>query len=322
MFWPVFYSIIFIQILIVVRAYPARVARLILGICCLIQLVDTSAGWMALEARLQQNSKITPANLFINPFWNSAAKHYNSIRVEPLVNGQFQARWEHLAPFAAKNHLGTNAVYLARIDQTKLNNANSAFETHLSTGELNQQSLYVLDDSKILPALLNMDRENDLLAKIDNFVVLAPGWKACKSCLQVPEGLKIKDRILRPQTGKAIEFNATNPNLKLMLAGGHGWLDPSHNGVSSNAIEVKMVLPLPDAVNVNYVTLAFRKIEEFSSYPSFSSNGAAINVKIKKMNGVTLFELPITARVLTQGYLPIEVLTKNKGVELISATYN
>jgi hypothetical protein len=322
MFWPVFYSIIFIQILIVVRAYPAKVARLILGICCLIQLADTSAGWMALEARLQQNSKITPTNLFINPFWNSAAKHYNSIRVEPLINGQFQARWEHIAPFAAKNHLGTNAVYLARIDQTKLNNANSAFETPLSTGELNPKSLYVLDDSKILPALLNMDRQSDLLAKIDNFVVLAPGWKACESCLQVPDGLEIKNRIFRPQLGKAIEFNTTNHNLKLMLAGGHGWLDPSDEGVRSKDIKVKMALPLPDGVNASNVTLAFRKIGESLNYPSFSINGTAINVKIKEMNGVTLFELPIAARVLMQGYLPIEINTKNKGVELKSATFN
>jgi hypothetical protein len=322
MFWPVFYSIIFIQILIVVRAYPAKVARLILGICCLIQLADTSAGWMALETRLQQNSKIIPTNLFINPFWGSAAKHYNSIRVEPLINGQFQARWEHLAPFSAKNHLATNAVYLARIDQTKLNNANSAFETQLSTRELNQQSLYVLDDSKILPALLNMDRQNDLLAKIDNFVVLAPGWKVCKSCLQIPEGLEIKDRIKHPQIGKALEFNATNPNLKLLLAGGHGWLGPSHEGVSTKDIEAKMVLPMPDGVNVRYVTLAFRKIGGSSNYPSFSMNGAAINTKIYEMNGETLFQLPISARVSMQGYVHIEISTKNKAVELKSATFN
>jgi Family of unknown function (DUF6311) len=322
MFWPVFYSIIFIQIVIVVRAYPAKFARFILGICCLIQLADTSAGWMALETRLQQNSKITPTNLLINPFWGSAAKHFNSIRVEPLINGQFQARWEHLAPFAVKNHLGTNAVYLARIDQIKLNSANIAFETQLSTRELNQQSLYVLDDSKILPALLNMDRQNDLLAKIDNFVVLAPGWKACKSCLQVPEGLEINKKILRPPVGKAIKFNATNPNLKLLLAGGHGWLDSSHEGVSTKDIEAKMALPMPDGVNAQYVTLAFRKIGESSNYPSFSMNGAAINVKINEMNGETLFQLPISARASMQGYVPIEISTKNKAVELKSATFN
>lgn len=322
MFWPVFYSIIFIQIVIVVRAYPAKVARLILGICCLIQLADTSAGWMALETRLQQNSKIAPTNLFINPFWGSAAKHFNSIRVEPLINGQFQARWEHLAPFAVKNHLGTNAVYLARIDQIKLNTANIAFETQLSTRELNQQSLYVLDDSKILPALLNMDRQNDLLAKIDNFIVLAPGWKACKACLQVPEGLEINNKILRPPVGKAIKFNATNPNLKLLLAGGHGWLDSSHEGVSTKDIEAKIALPMPDGVNAQYVTLAFRKIGESSNYPSFSMNGAAINVKIYEMNGETLFQFPISARASMQGYVPIEISTKNKAVELKSATFN
>ncbi len=322
MFWPVFYSIIFIQLVIVVRAYPAKFARLILGVCCLIQLADTSAGWMALETRLQQDSKIIPTNLFINPFWDSAAKHYKFIRIEPLVNGQFQPRWEHLAPFAAKNHLSTNAVYLARIDQTKLNNANGAFDTHLSTGELNQQSLYILDDSKVLPALLNLDRQNDLLAKIDNFVVLAPGWKTCVSCLQVPGEFEIKNKILRPKIGKMIEFNDTNPNLMLMLAGGHGWQNSSHGGVSINDIAAKIVLPLPDRVNVNYVTLAFKKIEKSSNFPSFSINGAVINATINEMNGETQFELPISAGILRQGYLPIEMRAKNKGVELKSATFN
>lgn len=322
MFWPVFYSIIFIQLVIVVRAYPAKFARLILGICCLIQLADTSAGWMALETRLQQDSKIIPTNLFINPFWDSAAKHYKFIRIEPLVNGQFQPRWEHLAPFAAKNHLSTNAVYLARIDQTKLNNANGAFDTHLSTGELNQQSLYILDDSKVLPALLNLNHQYDLLAKIDNFVVLAPGWKTCASCLQVPEEFEFKDKILRPKIGKMIEFNDTNPNLKLMLAGGHGWQNLSHEGVSINDIAAKIVLPLPDRVNANYVILAFKKIQESSNFPSFSINGAVINATINEMNGETYFELPISAGILRQGYLPIEMRPKNKGVELKSATFN
>ena len=322
MFWPVFYSIIFIQLVIVVRAYPAKFARLILGVCCLIQLADTSAGWMALETRLQQDSKIIPTNLFINPFWDSAAKHYKFIRIEPLVNGQFQPRWEHLAPFAAKNHLSTNAVYLARIDQTKLNNANDAFDTHLSTGELNQQSLYILDDSKVLPALLNLNHQYDLLAKIDNFVVLAPGWKTCASCLQVPEEFEFKDKILRPKIGKMIVFNDTNPNLKLMLAGGHGWQNSSHGGVSINDIAAKIVLPLPDRVNANYVIVSFKKIQESSNFPSFSINGAVINATINEMNGETQFELPISAGILRQGYLPIEMRAKNKGVELKSATFN
>lgn len=322
MFWPVFYAIIFIQMAIVVRAYPASFARFILGVCCLIQLADTSAGWLALENRLQRDAKITLTNLFLNPFWDSAAKHYNSIRVEPLVNGQFQPRWEHLAPFAAKNHLSTNAVYLARIDQTKLSNSNSAFDTDLSSGELGQQSLYILDDSKVLPALLNINRQNDLLAKIDNFVVLAPGWKTCASCLQVPGEFEIKNKILRPKISKAIEFNDTNPNLKLMLAGGHGWLDSSHEGVSINDITAKIVLPLPDRVKANYVTLAFKKIGESLNFPSFSINGSTINVTIHELNGETLFQLPISERISTQGYFPIEIHVKNKGLELKSVTFN
>ena len=79
---------------------------------------------------------------------------------------------------------------------------------------------------------------------------------------------------------------------------------------------------MPDRVNANYVTLAFKKIEKSSNFPSFSINGAVINATINEMNGETYFELPISARILRQGYLPIEIRTKNKGVDLKSATFN
>ena len=181
--------------------------------------------------------------------------------------------------------------------------------------------MYILDDSKVLPALLNID-QHDLLAKVDNFVVLAPGWKNCASCLQVPEEFEIKNKILRPKISKAIEFSHTNPNLKLMLAGGHGWLGTSHEGVSINDITAKIVLPLPDRVKANYVTLAFKKIGESSNYPSFSINGSAINVTIQELNREMLFQLPISERISTQGYLPIEIHVKNSGLVLKSATFN
>jgi len=322
MFWPVFYSIIFIQITIIVSAYPAKVTRFILGACCLIQLADTSAGWIALKIRLDHDSKVTPINLFISPFWGGAAKHFKSIRVEPLVNSQFQARWEHLAPFAAKNYLGTNAVYLARIDQAKLNASNIAFERYLLDGTLSQASLYILDDSKILPALLKINRNNDLLAKIDNFVVLAPGWKTCKSCPQISAELEFKNIILRPRIGKPIEFNASNDNLRLMLAGGHGWLIPSAEGVTGIRGEAKLVLPVPEEVNFSHLTLIFKEIKERSNYPLFSVNGRTINFESHSGNGITAFKMPISAINSSQDYLPIGIHIKNMGADLKSATFN
>lgn len=322
MFWPVFYSIIFIQIAIVVRAYPAKVARFILGICCLLQLADTSSGWIALKTRLNYDSKVSPTNLFTNQFWNNAATHYKTIRVQPVVNGQFQARWEHLAPFAAQKCLGTNAVYLARIDQIKLNDSNITFERNLQNRELNQTTLYVLDDSKVLPALLNINRDEDLLAKIDNFVVLAPGWKACKSCPQIISELEIKNIISRPRIGKPIEFNDANDNLRLMLAGGHGWLPPSVNGVAVKQGEAKIVIPLPEGANLNHLTLTFKEIKERSNYPIFSVNGRTINFESHNVSGITTFKMPITAIISSRGYLQIEIHVKNMGVELKSATFN
>ena len=242
--------------------------------------------------------------------------------VEPLINGQFQARWEHLAPFAAKKHLSTNAVYLARIDHTKLNNANSTFDANLANGKLNQQSLYVLDDSKILPALLNIDRQNDLLANIDNFVVLAPGWKSCKTCLQITPELEIKNIITQPRIGRPIAFNTANDNLKFMLAGGHGWLTPSVDGVAAKPGEAKIVIPLPKGANFNYLTLVFKAIKERSNYPIFSVNGRTVDFENYNSSGITAFKIPITEILTSRDFLQIEIYVKNIGLELKSATFN
>ncbi|NQW58786.1 MAG: hypothetical protein HQ456_08770, partial [Polynucleobacter sp.] len=255
MFWPVLYALIFAQVFIIIRAYPITFARIILGFCCLLQIADTSAGWLPLHDRLRQNSKIVPTNLFMNSFWKDAAGHYKTLRIAPLVNGQFQPRWEHIAPFAAKHHLGTNAVYLARIDQQKLKSANANFSSELINKNLDQSSLYVLDDSKILPALLHINPQHDLLAKIDNFVILAPGWKDCKTCIQIPHSLEINDVIDRPRPSKLIELNSNNPNLKLILAGGHGWGESNKEGVINKDLESKLILPLPADLSVKSLGL-------------------------------------------------------------------
>ena len=324
MFWPVFYALIFAQIFIIIRAYPISIARMILGFCCLLQIVDTSSGWLPLQARLRQNSKIEPTNLFVNSFWKDAANHYKTLRIEPLVNSQFQPRWEHLAPFTAKHHLGTNAVYLARIDQQKLNSANANFNSQLINKNLDQSSLYVLDDSKILPALLHINPQRDLLAKIDNFVILAPGWKVCKTCIQVSSSLEIKDVINIPRAGELIKLNSNNPNLQLILAGGHGWGEPNKEGVINKDLESKLILPIPRDIFIKSLdlTLIALAASNENEYPSFTSEGRPFKALASSDGNTTNFKFPITQDIIKQGYIPIEMHNKNTQFRLVFAAFN
>ena len=324
MFWPVFYGLIFAQIFIIIRAYPIGAARLILGFCCALQIADTSSGWIPLHARLRQTSKIEPTNLFVSPFWNNAVKHYKTLRIEPLVNGQFQPRWEHLAPFSATHRLGTNGVYLARIDQQKLKNSNADFNGRLISKNLDKNSLYVLDDSKLLPALIHINRGYDLLARIDNFVVLAPGWKDCNTCIQLPRDLEINGAIKRVGLSEPIGLNSSNPNLKLMLAGGHGWMEPGKDGVINKDNDSKLILPLPEGNSIAALNLKVAlpgEIKE-SDYPSFTSEGRIIEAIASKSGRITNFQFPITQEIITQGYLPIEIHIKNFKLQLLSMSFN
>jgi hypothetical protein len=324
LFWPVFYAIIFCQIYIIIRSYPISVARGILAACCILQVLDTSAGWIPLQKHLKQQSSVKPENLFSNIFWSEATNKYSNIRVSPLVNAQFQQRWEHLATLAARNNLGTNAVYLARIDKIKLEQANNNFDVQLSTKSLNPETLYILDDSKILPALINIDPKKDLLAKIDNFVVLAPNWKSCKICSQSVNELEIKNTIQRIGLNQTISLDKANPNLKLILAGGHGWIETSNNRYINEDLEVKLLLPLPKDVSAKSLTISanIRASNNLPPFISFTTNGKAIEMTSHQIGMTTIFELGITENILKKGYIPLEIRTKNATIELVSAKFN
>jgi hypothetical protein len=68
----------------------------------------------------------------------------------------------------------TNSVYLARLSKSKLLDENRKWESILLNKELDNKTLYVIDESKIDAYKMHLLSKLPEFKKIDNFFVLAP----------------------------------------------------------------------------------------------------------------------------------------------------
>jgi hypothetical protein len=110
-----------------------------------------------------------------DPFWERAAARYQKVRwVMPQL--EKAPDWPTFASYAATHGLATDAVYIARLGLKQWDSAKSKARMALETGSFDQDSLYIMDESSFAEAARHK-QDTDLLARIDGFNVLAPGWK-------------------------------------------------------------------------------------------------------------------------------------------------
>jgi hypothetical protein len=80
-----------------------------------------------------------------DPFWGDAAKYYNKVVRVPVWNEQ--AIWEKFANYAAQNQMGTNSVFMGRVDQQKIERSNQQIKEALAQGKFDPNTLYSSYDS-------------------------------------------------------------------------------------------------------------------------------------------------------------------------------
>lgn len=258
LFWPVYYVIILAIIYVIVKGLPKKVATAVLAIGLVVQVVDTSAGWLPIRQKIAKDSAGVDIftqylQIFSDPFWDAAGKHYKKVLVVPAQQppGKIPYDWEKYASYAAKYRMGTNSAYLARVDQGKLDAFHANFEQKVSAGVFDPQAMYILGPEKVLPVAMHLDTSQDLLARINGMNVLAPGWKTCSTCPPVPPEYEIHPIIPKTAKDKVIDFSAKGEG-KHFLVGvaawqlvGWGWAYPEAFGVWSEGDKVKLTIPLP-----------------------------------------------------------------------------
>ena len=238
--------------MIIIKAYSKRFVFILFGLACLLQVVDTSAGWWAMHQKISDPTKNIPHELNLkNSFWDQAAKQYQEVQ---LVPPQDKAPgWNQIALYAAKHHLSTNAVFFARADIGKLSKAQETFMNSLYGSNWNPKTLYILQSDVVLPVYFHSNPDTDLLVGFDGFAVLAPNWKSCKDCPVVQENLRdeLNQLTQQIQINQAIGFAKGQLGTRFLIGMGGSWAWPEEWGVWSNGDQAKMILPLPKSSSVN-----------------------------------------------------------------------
>jgi len=179
-FWPVFYTIIYLSIFFIIKSFDRRTAAVVLGLALIVQVVDTSAGWLSIRKKLMVQPSSAWSSPLVNPFWGDASKKYKKVRYIPI--GNRSPKWESIAYYAGQNGLSTDAVYLARVSSHSVKSAQMLASEVLRTGDFQLDSLYILDDAAFRSALIAGNSDSDLFARVDGLNVVAPGWKNCADC--------------------------------------------------------------------------------------------------------------------------------------------
>jgi hypothetical protein len=251
-FWPMFYALNLVCILIIIKAYSKRFALILFGLACLLQVVDTSAGWWVMHQKISDPAKNIPHELNLkNAFWDQAAKQYQEVQ---LVPPQDKAPgWDQIALYAAKHHLSTNAVFFARADIGKLSKAQETFMNSLYGSNWNPKTLYVLQPDVVLPAYFHSNPDTDLLVSYDGYAVLAPNWKICKDCPVIEENLRdeLNKLTKQIQINKPLGFGKGQLGTRFLIGMGGSWAWPEEWGVWSNGDQAKMILPIPQYSALN-----------------------------------------------------------------------
>ncbi len=271
LFWPVYYSLIFTFFYLLIKLYSEKIVIIILSLALLIQVFDTSAGWLPRRHILNQQVGSQYGSPLLDPFWEMAAKKYKRIQLMPLEYGPRQSHWGTFAPYAAINHMGTDSVYIARPDAGKIQRNNTKLERALFEGHLDPDTLYILDNRVITSVFANVNRRRDLLARIDNINVLAPNWIVDANEVNPLQVKAIDTLLFQPQLNQKIEFS-DNGNGKFLT--GWGWAPPENWGAWADASTSSLTLMLPSDLKNNALL-------EISVRALISSNYPAQRVIIK-----------------------------------------
>jgi hypothetical protein len=172
LFWPVYYLIYLGVLVAVIRRFNTKQAYVVLSIALAVQMVDTSKGWVSVRQQLT----VEPANKWYpsltDPFWVEAANRYEVIRLLPP---QIAAtNWSQLASFAQENQIATDIVYLARVNQIKFDALKEKAIEILTEGDLSDNTLYVIDVTKIPQDFFDKYIKGDNLRIIDGIAVMTP----------------------------------------------------------------------------------------------------------------------------------------------------
>jgi hypothetical protein len=181
LFWAVYYVLLLAALFVLLRTLSKPQQVVILSCAVLLQCLDLYPALAGLHSQWLARSRDTAVPGLHGAFWDAAGSRYHTLSVLPLTLRP--SRWEQLAFYANSQHMGTDAVQVARVDLDRFFSQYNRQQTALLADQLNPQTLYVLDDRELDVARLAIPESRAALFHLDGLNVLAPGWDAA-----LPEG--------------------------------------------------------------------------------------------------------------------------------------
>ncbi|WP_313332368.1 DUF6311 domain-containing protein [Comamonas sp.] len=173
--WPALYFLLFVVCFVVGARYSRKSGIAIFSIAALLQVFDTSAGWLPVKAQVA-SAQSSGWNLGLkDSFWETAGRRYQAVRRLPA--GNVTPEWSVFGAYANSYHMKTDSIYLARVNYDRLNELNNSNLEMIDSGSYQKDTLYIVSN-QILPRVLKSIKPNeDFIGAVDDYVVIAPGWK-------------------------------------------------------------------------------------------------------------------------------------------------
>jgi hypothetical protein len=175
LFWPAFYTLLLAAIAVIAKACGRRVTTAVLAVLLVVQIVDMTPGWWPVREKLTVPPERSWKSPLVASFWAEAGAEYSTLRRYPP---RIRPGWEIWADYAQRHRMRTDVVYLARYDRDRRAALDERESAALLAGTFDRDTLYILDENMWSRLGSIIDPRADLLAKIDGFFVLAPGWNA------------------------------------------------------------------------------------------------------------------------------------------------
>jgi hypothetical protein len=285
LFWPMYYTILLMIIYVLIKAYSSRSVMILFAAAAILQVVDTSAGWLPIREKVSLISSSQFKTKLQNPFWKNAGQHYQHI-----VTTGGQENWEEFGIYASENRMSTNIAHIARVDYKKSEQSFSKVNQQLHQGPLDLKTLYVFQDWKNSPDQIQYDPQKDLLARVDGINLLAPGWKACSSCPQVSKELELSQLAPALNIGEVVDFTKVGNGRANFMLGGWGFTEDWGTWATDQLSKVVLPLPKGEPTKLIIKANAFLSPQHAEQLVDVSINGIRIadQMTLKESKGNTL----------------------------------
>jgi len=235
MFWPVYYTLLLIIFYFALKTLKTRIFIPLLAVFVIVQVTDSYSGWGKVKSHiysLQENAIPSPLT---SPFWKVAGTEYKNLKSFPLVHSQMQPDWGVFSKYSANFGLGTDIVYLARVDEKKIDFANNLFARNIFHKKIYMDEFYIIRDSYVV-RFIDIAGSSQL-KKIDGAYVYSP-----KGFFDTDIKPLIVDELFpKFSVGKPISFSSSEKeNVKFL---GSGWSTPEDWGTWSKDKNAEIIFP-------------------------------------------------------------------------------